>query len=292
MENPAPDIIPESGWNLAFVLESTVSHTFGGLSEHITNNLDGESGWRVWMECKEPHNQALPEPWSSEDDFDTHDVKEGLSLQEKMLILKCFREEKLTFSIANFVTERLGRKFVESPPTDMKNIYSDSDFKTPVIFILSTGADPTGMLLTLAKQMKYDDRLHVISLGQGQGIKAQRLIEMACKSGDWVLLQNCHLAKSWMPQLEKEVDKLSDTVTPDGEPISVNEDFRLFLTSMPANYFPVPTLQNSVKLTNEPPKGLRANIFRSVVKINDTTDYEECTGVNGVRTWKKLVFGA
>lgn len=48
--------------------------------------------------------------------------------------------------------------------------------------------------------MKPGERLHMVSLGQGQGPVAETLVALATMEGDWVCLQNCHLAKSWMPR--------------------------------------------------------------------------------------------
>ena len=61
-------------------------------------------------------------------------------------------------------------------------------------------SDPTASLLKFAEEKGR--RVEVVSLGQGQGPVAQRWIDEAVQEGFWVVLQNCHLAKSFLPQLE------------------------------------------------------------------------------------------
>jgi dynein heavy chain len=61
----------------------------------------------------------------------------------------------------------------------------------------------------------------------------------------------------------------------------------MWLTSMPSDKFPVTILQNGVKVTNEPPKGLKANLLGSFVAMNET-EFESCSKQ---REYKKLVFG-
>lgn len=61
-------------------------------------------------------------------------------------------------------------------------------------------------LLKLAEALEFSHRFEVVSLGQGQGPKAQRLLEAGMERGQWVCLQNAHLATSWMPTLERIVE--------------------------------------------------------------------------------------
>ncbi len=63
--------------------------------------------------------------------------------------------------------------------------------------------DPTSNILNYCHHKNI--LLETISLGQGQGKKAAILIERAKNDGAWVLLSNCHLAKSWLGSLEKTI---------------------------------------------------------------------------------------
>ena len=53
------------------------------------------------------------------------------------------------------------------------------------------------------------------------------MISSGKADGTWVLLQNCHLAVSWMTALERIVEDLGSEGT--------NPDFRLWLTSYPSD---------------------------------------------------------
>jgi dynein heavy chain len=67
-----------------------------------------------------------------------------------------------------------------------------------------------------------------------------------------------------MLAMERLIQKLSDAQE------DVHPDFRLYLSTMPSRAFPISVLQNSLKVTNEPPKGLRANVKRAFFDL--TTD--------------------
>ena len=97
------------------------------------------------------------------------------------------------------------------------------------------------------------------------------------KEGTWVLLQNCHLAPSFMPDLERILENDEDS----------NEEFRIWLTSMPSNVFPVTILMKGIKMTYEPPRGLKNNLLRSFDTQNETT-FEEC---DKPKEWKKMFIG-
>lgn len=97
--------------------------------------------------------------------------------------------------------------YIESPPFDLEGCLDDSSNITPIIFVLSPGADPIAYLKALAESKDMMSKFESISLGQGQNVMAEKLIEEGQRLGMWICLQNCHLYTSWMGELEKIQEK-------------------------------------------------------------------------------------
>lgn len=57
---------------------------------------------------------------------------------------------------------------MEPPVLDIKAVFEESIARTPLIFVLSPGVDPTGALIQLSEQVHMNDRFFSLSLGQGQ----------------------------------------------------------------------------------------------------------------------------
>ena len=126
--------------------------------------------------------------------------------------------------------------------------------------------------------------MKVVSLGQGQGPIAEIAMQNGARSGEWVVLENCHLAQSWLPVLD---NMLTDAGILGDE--DLHPDFRLWLTSMPCAYFPVPTLQKGIKITTEPPRGLKANLRRTFADLS-VEDFESGCAERMIQPWTRLVF--
>merc|ERR1712072_804352 len=79
------------------------------------------------------------------------------------------------------------------------------------------------------------------------------------------------------------LERLVEEINPD----ETHKDFRLWLTSMPSKAFPVSVLQNGIKMTNEPPKGLRANLRNAYWRLSD----DKLNITSKPFEYKKLLWG-
>lgn len=207
--------------------------TLKGITKYFMEN---NKEFQVLFDSNEPENLPMPGDWNNLDYF------------QKMIILKSIRADKVPFAVQNYVTEKIGRQFIEPPTFNIGKSFNESSGTTPLIFVLSAGSDPVADFKRFAEEKNMSKKFDSISLGRGQGKKAEACINENASRGGWALLMNCHLATSFMARLEYLVENLDD---------SNHRDFRLWMTSMPAKTFPVSVLQNSVKMTLEPPSGLK-----------------------------------
>ncbi|KAH9505438.1 Dynein heavy chain 3, axonemal, partial [Bulinus truncatus] len=295
--NPATSWLSDKSWSE--IVRASQLPAFKGFMEMVQHS---PNKWKAFYESSTPQSEKYSLLFG----------RNLTSLQE-LIVLRCLRPDKMIPAIQNFIVSQMGQKYIEPPTFDLLLCYEDSSFFSPLIFVLSPGADPMASLYRFAEEKgmfpapgaqsenndslnkvqemlkdigegKIKSKLQTISLGQGQGPIAEHLILEAAKAGTWVVLQNCHLAASWLPELER----ICETLITD--PAITKDTFRLWLTSYPSPTFPVSVLQNGVKMTNEPPKGLRANLLRSY--LNDPiSNIEFFNSSNKPQVFQKLLFG-
>ncbi|CAK9103626.1 Dynein axonemal heavy chain 7 (Axonemal beta dynein heavy chain 7) (Ciliary dynein heavy chain 7) (Dynein heavy chain-like protein 2) (hDHC2) [Durusdinium trenchii] len=301
--NPSPEWLPDKAWSEFELLCGLIEPLRPGKGKALRKTLtgSGNGAWRRLYESAQPERDQL----GLEDEARP-------SAFEMLCVLRCLRPDRVVPAISDFVTDIMGARFVEPPPFDLDACWRDSKPWTPLVFVLSPGSDPMSALSKLGEQKGMT--LSSLSLGQGQGVLAEKMIRHAAGSGSWIVLQNCHLYPSWMPTLEQVLEEINQGFASQKDggggavPMSgldqggggstkegvksFKADFRLWLTSYPSAQFPVSILQNGVKMTNEPPKGLRANLVRSyhTDPISDGEFFETCMSSRS-REFKKLLFG-
>lgn len=89
--NPAGGWLPDKNWDELCRL--TVSfEAFGALKEHVVKNL---GSWKQYFDDYTPHEAPIPEPWNTK-----------LTPFQKLLVLRCFRADKLVPAIELYVASK------------------------------------------------------------------------------------------------------------------------------------------------------------------------------------------
>ena len=81
--------------------------------------------------------------------------------------MKIFKSEALIKGLKIYVEEGIGTEYAQSPPASMDSMFESGDKTTPIIFVLSQGADPNDQIMNYARKKGLEGRLYVKSLGQG-----------------------------------------------------------------------------------------------------------------------------
>ncbi|CAD7941439.1 unnamed protein product [Amoebophrya sp. A120] len=251
IENPIAEWLPNTAW---FAVNKLVDlEGFDSFAQNMEK--DAPNRFREWCNELAPEDVKLPLDWKK---------LEQVPFQ-KLLVLRCLRPDRMTIALTEWIVNALpnGKEYVfcdgsSSFFTVLSNSFEDSTNTVPIFFILSQGADPVKEVEAMGRKMiglQPNVNYHNVAMGQGQDVVAMAKLDMGHKEGHWVMLQNVHLMPSWCKVLEKTLDNMAIEGS--------HPNFRLFLSADPSNGIPPGILERSIKLTNEPPQGLQANLRRA-----------------------------
>ncbi|KAK2187819.1 hypothetical protein NP493_153g03014 [Ridgeia piscesae] len=235
------------GWHCAVECQN-LEAKFDSFSHLCPSIVNTPNQWTTLAQSHDPYHLMVTKYTpTQEEDASRYAVVfpwQQLTSIQRLILVHILCPSTLTAAIRHFVFDHMGASFLSSGTADLQEMYEESSAKTPFIFILSPGSDPAAQLLRFAKELRGSTlHLDIISLGRGQGPRAEELILKAqILKGRWIFLQNCHLAASWMPRLQAIVDSFNK---PDSD---VDPQFRLWLSSKPDPSFPVSILQMGLKV--------------------------------------------
>ena len=238
---------------------------FTGLLDIISSNSES-TYWRKWLKDEKAEESDMPKSQSKLTEF------------QKLLIIKALRPDRITSAITNYIREKMGDKYIESTTFDMAATFKETSALTPIFFVLFPGIDPTKDVeelgATMDKSIAKGTFIN-IPMGQGQEDRANKMLEECAKEGKWIMLQNLHLMSKWIKRFENDLERVSQTAHP---------GFRCFISSEPPalptiDIIPEPILQASIKVSNEAPQDLKANMKRAFGNFNQAR-LESCSKKN------------
>jgi dynein heavy chain len=236
-----------------------------GFEKFPSDLVEAAPRFLEWYNHETPETEKLPLDWS------------GLEKEpfKKLLVLRALRADRLVIAITRWLRGALphGNEYVDADSTNsslriLELAIEDSMPEVPIFFILSAGTDVVADVDKLAVQSGFEKGISYwnVGMGQGQDIVAMDRLQLGHTQGHWVILNNCHLMPQWCIELEKKLD----TFNVEGS----HESFRVFLTAEPSADIPIGILSRCIKLTSEPPAGLRANLKRAFCSF-DEDDFDE-----------------
>nr|XP_004569740.1 dynein heavy chain 9, axonemal [Maylandia zebra] len=263
-------------------VEFLSNHSWGGIKalcsmeefRNLDRDIEGSAKrWKKFVESECPEKEKFPQEWKSK------------SSLQRLCIMRALRPDRMTYAVRDFVEEKLGSKYVIGRSLDFAVSFEESGPATPMFFILSPGVDPLKDVEKHGRKLGYtfdNKNLHNVSLGQGQEVIAEQALNLAAKNGHWVILQNIHLVARWLGTLEKLLEQYGD---------GSNENFRVFISAEPSStreghIIPQGILETSIKITNEPPTGMHANLHKALDNFNQDT-LEMCAREN---EFKSILF--
>lgn len=87
--------------------------------------------WKKWYDYERPETETLPEGYTKLNSF------------QILLLLRVFRPDRVINGVKKYIQDIYGNSnYVQPPIINYEKIFDQSNEKSPIVFILSPGADP------------------------------------------------------------------------------------------------------------------------------------------------------
>ncbi|SBT71328.1 dynein heavy chain, putative [Plasmodium malariae] len=272
--------------------------------EKLTESFESESmSWKQWLLSEKVENEELPRKYNNLKDF------------SKLLLIRVLRKDRFLVALKNYIKKHIKMTNDEKNTYALENILEEYiDNKTPVLFLLTSGNDPSKDIEDYIAKLKMkqsaissyngakesndsstnnnDEENKIsyinISMGQGQESIALKYLKEISKSGGYIFLQNIHLMTKWLKEFEEILDKIF---------LDAHPNFRLFLSSaIPSEkdtqILPEKLLKKCFRINNEKSYSLKDNIKCCLDKFeNKEYDDKLKTVIFGLSYYHSLLLG-
>jgi dynein heavy chain len=166
--------LTDNGWKDIQRLDG-LGEVWQGFIDNLRNN---GTDWKTWYDLEAPEQAEIPCGYTQK-----------LSKFQILSLMRVIRPDRVVNSVKNFVIDKMSDYYVKSPPLDYDKIYKSSTFSTPIVFVLSPGADPLADVQKLVEAVGLGmSKFRFLALGQGMGDQAKQWIEGGAMKGQWVML--------------------------------------------------------------------------------------------------------
>lgn len=237
-ENPLPGQISNDKWNELHSISKLIPNL-----KALTNEIiSGADAFKKFLNSNE---SELPSEFFGD-----------LTDFQSILVIKIVKPHSISQHISLFISKAIGPEFARQN----KEISLDSAFeltkpRVPLIFYLGKNVDPRVIVEDLAAKKGMTSKLITLSFGQtNSSFNVEGLVHSAVSRGEWVLLQNIHLAEELCKELDVAVSGISKN--------TAHHDFRLFLTTEMTDNIPISLIRLAVKKSLEQSTSIKTSMSR------------------------------
>ena len=99
--------------------------------------------WKAWFDKEAPESEVIPDGY-----------EDSLDVFHRLLVVRSWCPDRTVVQARRYIQDCLGARYAEGIILDIEKVWEESDCRTPMVGMLSTGSDPTLNIEHLAKKLK------------------------------------------------------------------------------------------------------------------------------------------